>query len=181
MPFEWFVAIRYLREGRVQTLLILAAVSVGVSVIVFLSALINGLQTSLLKQTLGTQPHITLVPAELVARVALGRARAAVFRKSPTRLRRLRARSAAARACAWRGRRVEHGHGRSVRHARRGRETRAGARRGPRAFSVRDRRAQQDEGRVFSRLGRWRGDRGRACEPARPRHRRQAALEHHAG
>ena len=64
MPFEWFVALRYLRDARAQTALILAAVSVGVSVIVFLSALINGLQTSLVKQTLGAQPHVTLRPLE---------------------------------------------------------------------------------------------------------------------
>jgi lipoprotein-releasing system permease protein len=38
----------------------LAAVAVGVSVIVFLSALINGLQSSLIESTLGSQPHITL-------------------------------------------------------------------------------------------------------------------------
>lgn len=60
MPFEWFVAIRYLKDGKGQTALILAAVSVGVSVIVFLSALIGGLQTSLIEKTLGSQPHITL-------------------------------------------------------------------------------------------------------------------------
>ena len=29
MPFEWIVAIRYLREGRAQSLLILAGVAVG--------------------------------------------------------------------------------------------------------------------------------------------------------
>jgi lipoprotein-releasing system permease protein len=60
MPFEWFVALRYLREDKAQTALVLAAVSVGVAVIVFLSALIGGLQTSLLKQTLGSQPHVVL-------------------------------------------------------------------------------------------------------------------------
>ncbi|MDC0682638.1 ABC transporter permease [Sorangium atrum] len=60
MPFEWFVALRYLRDAKGQTALILAAVSVGVSVIVFLSALINGLQVSLIDKTLGSQPHITL-------------------------------------------------------------------------------------------------------------------------
>jgi lipoprotein-releasing system permease protein len=64
MPFEWFVALRYLREGRGQTALVLAAVCVGVSVIVFLSALINGLQASLVKQTLGAQAHVTLRPLE---------------------------------------------------------------------------------------------------------------------
>lgn len=60
MPFEWFVALRYMRAAKGQTALILAAVSVGVSVIVFLSALINGLQASLIEKTLGSQPHITL-------------------------------------------------------------------------------------------------------------------------
>ena len=60
MPFQWFVALRYLRDSRGQTLLILSAVSVGVSVIVFLSALINGLQASLIESTLGSQPHVTL-------------------------------------------------------------------------------------------------------------------------
>ena len=65
MPFEWFVALRYMRDAKGQTALILAAVSVGVSVIVFLSALINGLQASLIDKTLGSQAHVTLkVPRE---------------------------------------------------------------------------------------------------------------------
>lgn len=95
MPFEWFVALRYLREGRAQTALILAAVSIGVSVIVFLSALINGLQTSLVRQTLGFQPHVTLVPHEILARPlsssdpagAMGAATATTVERSPQRLR----------------------------------------------------------------------------------------------
>lgn len=62
MPFPWFVALRYMRESPGQTLLILGAVSVGVSVIVFLSALINGLQTSLIASTLGSQSHVTIEP-----------------------------------------------------------------------------------------------------------------------
>jgi lipoprotein-releasing system permease protein len=65
MPFQWFVALRYMRDARGQTALILAAVSVGVSVIVFLSALINGLQTSLVATTLGSQAHVVIrVPRE---------------------------------------------------------------------------------------------------------------------
>ncbi len=65
MSFAWFVALRYMRDARGQTALILAAVAVGVSVIVFLSALIGGLQTSLIAKTLGSQPHVTLrVPRE---------------------------------------------------------------------------------------------------------------------
>lgn len=65
MPFEWFVALRYMRAARGQTILILSAVSVGVSVVIFLSALINGLQSSLIEKTLGSQAHVTLkVPRE---------------------------------------------------------------------------------------------------------------------
>ena len=30
MPFEWFVALRYLRDGKGQSVLILAAISVGI-------------------------------------------------------------------------------------------------------------------------------------------------------
>ena len=66
MPFAWFVALRYLRDAKGQTALILAAVSVGVAVVVFLSALINGLQVSLIEKTLGSQAHVTLhVPREV--------------------------------------------------------------------------------------------------------------------
>jgi lipoprotein-releasing system permease protein len=64
MPFSWFVALRYLREGRMQTLLILAGVAVGVGVIIFLTALIDGLQTTLIDRTLGYQAHIVVRPPE---------------------------------------------------------------------------------------------------------------------
>lgn len=67
MPLEWLVALRFLREGRAQTLLIIAGVGVGVAVIVFLSALINGLQTSLIAQTLGSQAHVVVSPPDEVA------------------------------------------------------------------------------------------------------------------
>lgn len=69
MPFEWFLALRFLREGRAQTGLILAGVAVGVGVIIFLSALISGLQDTLVKQTLGAQAHIVVRPPEDAARV----------------------------------------------------------------------------------------------------------------
>jgi ABC-type lipoprotein release transport system permease subunit len=69
MPFEWFVALRFLREGRMQTVLILLGVSVGVGVIIFLSALITGLQVSLIDKTLGSQAHIVVRPPEEMPRV----------------------------------------------------------------------------------------------------------------
>jgi lipoprotein-releasing system permease protein len=91
MPFQWFVALRYLRDAKGQTALILAAVSVGVSVVVFLSALINGLQSSLIDSTLGSQPHITLrvpreAPRPLVEPTA-GRAVARLIQPASQRLR----------------------------------------------------------------------------------------------
>lgn len=69
MPFELIVALRYLREGRGQTVLILTGIAVGVGVIVFLSALINGLQESLIEQTLGSQAHVVVRPVEDMPRV----------------------------------------------------------------------------------------------------------------
>lgn len=93
MPFEWFVALRYLRDARGQTTLILAAVSVGVSVVVFLSALINGLQASLIDSTLGSQPHVTLsVPREVprpLVDATDGRAVARLIQPATQRLRSL--------------------------------------------------------------------------------------------
>jgi lipoprotein-releasing system permease protein len=69
MPFEWFVALRFLKEGRMQTVLILAGVGFGVGVMVFLSALINGLQESLIRQTLSVQTHVVVREPEQRARV----------------------------------------------------------------------------------------------------------------
>jgi len=68
VPFEVLVALRFLREGRVQTALILSGIGVGVGVIVFLSALITGLQDSLIERTLGTQAHVVVRAPEDVVR-----------------------------------------------------------------------------------------------------------------
>lgn len=68
MPVALFLALRFFREGRMQSVLIVAGVSVGVGVMVFLAALIDGLQTSLVRQTLGTQAHVVVRPPEETAR-----------------------------------------------------------------------------------------------------------------
>ena len=60
LGFELRVALRFLREGRMQTLLIIVGVAAGVAVIAYISALITGLQGSTLAKTLGAQAHITL-------------------------------------------------------------------------------------------------------------------------
>lgn len=53
LGFETRVALRFLREGRMQTLLIIIGVAAGVAVIAYITALIDGLQASTLNKTLG--------------------------------------------------------------------------------------------------------------------------------
>lgn len=67
-PFEWIVALRFLREGRMQTAFIVTGVAIGVGVIVFMSALLSGLQANLIRRVLTAQPHIQLLPPKEVAR-----------------------------------------------------------------------------------------------------------------
>lgn len=75
MRFPLFVALRFLREGRLQTGLILGGVGVGVAVIVFLSALIGGLQESLIDRTLGSQAHVVVrAPEEMPRPLRVARA-----------------------------------------------------------------------------------------------------------
>ena len=69
MPFELWVALRYLRDQRFQTGLILCGTGVGVGVIVFLSALITGLQDSIIERTLGSQAQVIVRPIEELPRV----------------------------------------------------------------------------------------------------------------
>lgn len=67
-PFEWIAAIRFLREGRTQTLFIVGGIALGVAVIVFMSALLASLQTNFIKRLLASQPHIQIIPPNEIAR-----------------------------------------------------------------------------------------------------------------
>jgi lipoprotein-releasing system permease protein len=60
LGFEVRVAVRFLREGRLQTVLIMVGVAAGVAVIAYISALVTGLQDNTFRKTLGGQPHVTL-------------------------------------------------------------------------------------------------------------------------
>jgi lipoprotein-releasing system permease protein len=60
LGFERRVATRFLREGRMQSLLIIVGVAAGVAVVAYISALITGLQKNTLDKTLGAQAHVTL-------------------------------------------------------------------------------------------------------------------------
>lgn len=69
LPFEWVLATRFMREGLLQTLFIIAGVALGVSVIVFMSALLGGLQGSIFKTLLDYQPQIVISPSDEAPRV----------------------------------------------------------------------------------------------------------------
>ena len=68
LPFEWIAAVRFLREGRMQTAFIITGIAIGVGVIVFMSALLTGLQANFIKRVLTSQPQIQLLPPDQVAR-----------------------------------------------------------------------------------------------------------------
>jgi lipoprotein-releasing system permease protein len=68
LPFEWIAAVRFLREGRMQTLFIVCGVAIGVAVIVFMSAMLQGLQANFINRVLTSQPHIQLIPPNQLAR-----------------------------------------------------------------------------------------------------------------
>ena len=91
MPFELLVALRFLREGRMQSVLILAGVTGGVAVIIFLTQLINQLQSTIIDRVMGSQAHVVIRPLEEVTQRVLApdadRAVAAVVQPRAQRLR----------------------------------------------------------------------------------------------
>ena len=68
LPFEWIAAVRFLREGRLQTIFIIGGISIGVGVIVFMSAMLAGLEANFIKRVLTSQPQIQLLMPDQVAR-----------------------------------------------------------------------------------------------------------------
>lgn len=80
----------FLREGRVQSLMITLGVAIGVAVIIFITSLIQGLQVNLIDSTLGSQSHIRLVSpdeANIIARADAGTLQLVQEDKRPQRLR----------------------------------------------------------------------------------------------
>jgi lipoprotein-releasing system permease protein len=58
------IAVRFLRKSPVQSILIAAGIAVGIGVQVFLGSLIIGLQDSLVDQTIGSSPQVTVQAKE---------------------------------------------------------------------------------------------------------------------
>ncbi|NLO79068.1 MAG: ABC transporter permease [Xanthomonadaceae bacterium] len=90
MPFAWVVAVRFLREGRFQTLLIVGGVALGVAVIVFITTIINGLQARVIEDTLGSQAHIVVRPPDEVVPPLREAARLQMLHRIQPRAQRLR-------------------------------------------------------------------------------------------
>ncbi|MFZ0332355.1 MAG: FtsX-like permease family protein [Acinetobacter bohemicus] len=87
---EWTIAISFLREGRAQSIMITVGVAVGVAVIVFVTALMQGLQSNIIQRTLGTQAHIRLLSPDDVNQIiapAAGTLQLLQEDKRPQRLR----------------------------------------------------------------------------------------------
>ena len=72
LPFAWITAVRFLGEGRLQTWFIVGGVAIGVGVIVFMSAMLAGLERNFLRRVLAAQAQIQLLPPEQVARPLRG-------------------------------------------------------------------------------------------------------------
>ena len=68
LPFEWIAAVRFLREGRLQTMFIIGGIAIGVGVIVFMSAMLAGLEANFIKRVLTSQPQIQLLAPDQIAR-----------------------------------------------------------------------------------------------------------------
>ena len=90
LPFEWIVARRFLREGRMRTLFIVVGVSIGVGVIIFMSAMLEGMRSNFIRRVLTAQAHVVLLPPQEVARplrAAPGVVEAATVQKPYQRVR----------------------------------------------------------------------------------------------
>lgn len=68
VSIEWTIGLRFLTEGIMQTVFILTGIAMGVGVIVFMSAMLAGLQANFIKRVLTSQAHIQIIPPDEVAR-----------------------------------------------------------------------------------------------------------------
>ncbi|WP_439644043.1 ABC transporter permease [Gemmatimonas sp.] len=68
LPFEGVTAIRFLREGRMQSAAILSGVAIGVGVIVFMSTMLTSLQGNFITRVLMSSAHIQILPPDEVTR-----------------------------------------------------------------------------------------------------------------
>jgi len=60
---SFIIAVRFLKSGKTQTLLIVVGMAIAISIQVFVGLLLDSLQKSLVNQTIGNSPQITITSA----------------------------------------------------------------------------------------------------------------------
>lgn len=70
MTLAYSIAKRFLKSGKVQTLMIVLGIAIGVSVQVFIGSLISGLQKSLVDKTIGSSSQITITSSSPLTYIA---------------------------------------------------------------------------------------------------------------
>lgn len=92
LKFERTLAVRFLREGRMQTAFIVGGTTLGASLIIFITGVLTGIQADLVSRTLGTQPHVVVRPPDEVNRAhPAGEYQPVVFATAQARAQRVRA------------------------------------------------------------------------------------------
>lgn len=66
LKFERALALRFLREGRTQSILTIGGTMLGVGLIVFITAMLAGLQSDITRRILGSQAHVIVRPPDEV-------------------------------------------------------------------------------------------------------------------
>ncbi len=61
--FPFSLAVRFLKAGKGQTILIIAGIAIAVSAQIFVGLLIGSLQQTLVDRAVGNQPQVTILPA----------------------------------------------------------------------------------------------------------------------
>ncbi len=70
--FAWRLAIRFLLEGRLQSVLVVVGVGFGVACVTYITVLVTGLQGNTIKRTLGVAAHVSIRPVKDVPLAARG-------------------------------------------------------------------------------------------------------------
>jgi len=60
--FGFYTALRYVQSGRNQTILMLCLVMVGVTAYTFITATVQGIQSDVIRNSLGSSSHVTIEP-----------------------------------------------------------------------------------------------------------------------
>ena len=71
MHTDLFLAVKFVREGRAQSLLLVTAAAIGITVVFFLTALVVAVERTMIAQTLDVLPHIVVRRPDAVAKPSI--------------------------------------------------------------------------------------------------------------